>query len=393
MNDDPLVLEEPRQDQVTGVTRVLMSVGGADVWFESADVVLQPSVEGFASAFLIPALALGRRMVIKPAVSADWAANAARAMSLVCDWWKYPRLAPGCVVGPPPTARPLQEDRPTPAAGLAFSAGVDSLFTLLRSAQRVDALVFVQGLDMTLEETERAEQVRASLAAVATATGARAITIRTNLRTHPVFRQANWERTHGGALAAVGHMLRGEIDAWLISSSYQRSMDRKWGSRWDLDPLWSGAGMTIWHIGEQYSRQEKLEMLADSALARAQLRVCWENRDDRLNCSRCGKCVRTRLLLCALGVLDRFPTLDDSRSLAADLDGLPAARQRAVAHNYHFALARSLPSDVREATHRVLARMRREERRDLWRRVGRLPRAAIRRLLRTIVPAKTLESA
>jgi hypothetical protein len=381
MTDNSLRLEAPRAEQRDAVSRVTMRLDGTDIWFESADAPLLPSVEGFASALVIPALAAGRQMVIEGAVTADWAGNAARATNLVCGWWNYPRLAPRCLSTLAP-APPPGDRGPTPVAGLAFSAGVDSFFTLHTSPYPVEALVFVHGFDMTLAETARADRVRAGLTKAASAIGARPITIRTNLKTHPLFRGVSWDRSHGGALAAVGHMLSNHIDTWLISSSYQRTLDRAWGSRWDLDPLWSGAGLSVHHIGEQYSRADKLERLAGSDLARAQLRVCWENRDDRLNCSRCGKCVRTRLLLCALGLLDQFPTLDDARSLAADLDALPGHLQRAIAHNYHFALSRPLPPDVGAATRRLLWRMRSDEWRGRLGRLARLPRAVFRQLLR-----------
>ena len=108
-------------------------------------------------------------------------------------------------------------------------------------------------------------------------------------------------------------------------------------------------------------RQDKILRIAHEPLAQRYLRVCWENRDTRLNCTRCGKCVRTRIMLAAHGALAAFPTLGDPAALPSDIDGLSPAGQRSHWHTYRWALEQGVPHDVAAALRRLLARSRRHE--------------------------------
>lgn len=349
---DPVHVAAPARSAREGWSRVEALVDGTPVWFESRDVDLEPAGEAFVAAFLIPALAAGRRLAATGAVGAAFAARLPSVVTLAHRWWHYPRLLPEVAV----TA-----DARTRAPGrtaLAFSGGIDSFHALLRRAQPADLLVFVHGFDMALADEARARNARASAEAVAAALGARAVMVRTNLREHPLFRRSNWEETHGGALGAVAHALSGAASRFVIGSSYPRTLARPWGSHWDLDPLWSGAGMTVEHFGEDAARAEKVAAVGHEPLVLEHLRVCWENRADAPNCSRCSKCVRTRLMLAAAGALDRCRTLDGAATLARDVDALPSTGHARSIHHYRNALSAGLPPDAAAAVRRLLARSR-----------------------------------
>ncbi len=348
---DELRIGTPRLERSTGGWRVSAEVGETEVWFECEDAALLPSTEGFGSAFLIPALAAKRRLVLEGPVAAAWVSHLGAIMHFCRAWWRYPQLQPAVMIREP-TDAPAR----SPMTGLGFTGGVDSFFSLLAAGRQVDWLVFVHGFDIPLADTERARAVREQAEAVARICGARVVVVRTNLRQHPDYRSVHWGRTHGGALAAVGHMLSDRLGRLLISSSFPRMMHRPWGSHPDLDPLWSDDHLAIEHVGEDYARFEKLRLLANEPLARQYLRVCWENRDARLNCSRCGKCVRTRLMLASLGVLDAFPTLEGTSTLAASVEGLPASGHLVSRHNYDQVLQHGLPSDLDQAVRRLLRR-------------------------------------
>lgn len=370
-----LLVEHPHAEQVSGVSRVETRVGGTGVWFESADTALKPSAEGVAGAFLIPALAMRRRLVVESALAVDWVENSRQVLDTARRWWRYPRMWPEFHIRPVAIAPQAPRVR-----ALCFTGGVDSFFTLLHSGWSTDVLVFVHGYDVPLEDESRAGRIRSDLHRIARAVGARAVTIRTNLRSHPAFRNVSWERTHGGALAAIGHLLGGLVDGLVISSSTPYSNDHPWGSHWELDPYWGGAGLTIEHIGAEFTRNAKLRMMADSELVRQHLRVCWENRDHRLNCSRCEKCIRTRIVLSRLGVLDAFPVFDGPATLAADLDRLPALENLDLFPRYEEEIGSAQPEAVSRAIEAFLRRTRRQRwRRRISRLAGPIRRVAGRR--------------
>lgn len=357
---DTLLISAVQRRTTNASSRVSAVVGDSEVWFESDDVALRPSVEAFVSAFLIPSAARGLRLEATGAADTAFAASLPKVLDITRRWWGYgvalPRLDTA-TVDPNPHS---------PAAGrtaLCFGGGVDSFYTLLASGRRVDDLVFVHGFDMPLTDLARAAAVEETLREIAGVLGARAIVIRTNLRTHAPFRAASWDRTHGGALAAVGHLLADESATMLISASFYHGGWHPWGSAWQLDPLWSGNGLTIEHIGAELSRADKLRVLRDEPLVRRYLRVCWANRPDLLNCSRCEKCIRNQVILSGLGVLEHFRTFESPDTLAARIADVARIRDHLVFDRYEFALKLGLPRDQAAAVRALLARSKRA----LWR--------------------------
>ena len=360
-------------------SRVSAVVGGSEVWFESEDVLLRPSIEAFVSAFLLPSVARRLRLEASGAVDAAFAASLPRILDIARRWWGYD------VVSPHLDTMPVDPNPHRPAAGrtaLCFGGGVDSFYTLLASGRRVDDLVFVHGFDVPLTDAARAAAVEENVREIAGVLGARPIVIRTNLRTHAPFRAASWDRTHGGALAAVGHLLADESATMLISASFFHGGWHPWGSAWQLDPLWSGNGLTIEHVGGELSRADKLRVLRDEPLVRRHLRVCWANRPGLLNCSRCEKCIRNQVILAALGVLEHFRTFESPDTLAARIADVSRIRDPLVFDRYEFALKLGLPAAQAAAVRALLARSKRA----LWRDRAAFAReyvgALVRRILR-----------
>ncbi len=90
----------------------------------------------------------------------------------------------------------------------------------------------MHGFDIDLADEPRMSALAASLGEISTRLGIRSILIRTNVRTHPLMRSVRWERSHGGVLAAIGHLLDGCTDTLLILASIER--DR-----------WVGVGLAL----------------------------------------------------------------------------------------------------------------------------------------------------
>jgi len=338
------------------VSRVEADVDGRTLWYESTDVPLRPAPEGFGSALLPPTLHRGRRLRIDGPVDATWHGNVERLLPIYRRWWGYPEKMPA-------VEELVEEDasRGT-ATALCFTGGVDSFHTLLEYGDPIDRLVFVHGFDVPLADTVRADAFERSLREVAAAVGARAIVVRTNHRLHPASgRSILWERVHGGALAGVGHLLAGDVGTLVLSSTYTRKGARPWGSHFETDPLWSSSHLEVAHFGADHGRSAKLEAIASYPLVRRHLRVCWENRTPAGNCSRCGKCIVTRLALSEQGALESCETLEGEGTLVRDIDDLRCLRLYRGVVGRIVARGRVRP-DVAAATERLLGRSRHTER-------------------------------
>lgn len=329
--------------------RVEADVNGRRLWFASHDARLTASPEAFASALLIPAATRGVPIVLDAPVDPTWRAHVPRILDILAAWWGLE----GTRVEAPTGARsPRAGNR---AAAQCFSGGVDSWFTLLGAEERPGVLVFVRGFDMPLKDRARFDAFLPGFQETAAAFGARPVVVRTNLRRHPTLRAADWERIHGGALAAVGHVLAGEIESLSIPPSYPSNAPQPWGTSSLLDPLWSSRHLAVRSADSVVRRMGKVRAIADHALVRKHLRVCWENRSRTGNCSRCEKCVRTMLCLELCGRLQDCDAFDRGRPLDRLLDGIPAVESHQILA-WREALALVTHPEQQAAGERLIAR-------------------------------------
>jgi hypothetical protein len=266
------LVDEIREEREAGRWRVAADVADLPIWFESADLELSAVTEAFGSALLIPTLHKAERMRLGGSVSREWTENIGRMLPILAEWWDYPQFAPRFSTDGTPDE--TKDAPPGEGAALCFTGGVDSFYSLLRGDVNARLLVFVHGYDMKLEDEARLAAFRPALEAAAAATGARPVVLRTNLRRHPIFDACTWERTHGGALAAAGHLLTGEIDRLLISATLVKDDKRPWGSHSRIDHLWSSDRLRVEQCGGGgIWRHDKLRAIMDEPLVREHLRV------------------------------------------------------------------------------------------------------------------------
>jgi len=337
-----------------GIHRVVAEVDGLPIWFESGDHALRAAPEAFASAFLLPALHHRFRLVVADPLDRIWLENVARLLEILRDWWRYPAWMPEALA-----ADTENGSAPGFRSGVAllFSGGVDSFYSLLASGETPDRLVTVQGFDVELDDVTRMASVERTLRLVGEERKLRTVVVRTNLRSHPLIRNTSWERAHGGALFSIGHVLGASVSEVLISSSIARHRERSWGSHWKTDHLYSSSRVRLRQVGSELRRTQKIPALAGEPLARQHLRVCWENRAPTGNCSRCAKCVMTRLVLADCGALESFAVLDGPATLARDVDALPRYGDHLRALT-DLAASPRLDPDVRRAAQDLLRRSR-----------------------------------
>lgn len=335
--------------EVAGVSRVEWKIGGSPLWFESADARLSNAPDAMACLCFAASSLAGWRMRFPDRICPVLGPRLKRIGRIWSRWWQAAtdrfetRLR-----GPAPS---VEEGRGT---AVFLSLGVDSFHTLLRTPE-TGTIVYVAGYDVRLDEKERLERITESLRDVATRHGVKLIFLRTNLREHPVLGTLSWDRFHGAALAAAGHLLATEISRILISSSFPKVFFKPWGTSWKTDFLWSSSKLEVVHFGEHLWRLEKLEQIVDEPLVRDHLRICWEHRNHNLNCGECEKCLRTMLGLASMGKLEFYPTFPDAGALARGLRDAPALTTHLLP-TYKSFLARGLPSEVDIALRGLIGR-------------------------------------
>ncbi|MEO5617881.1 MAG: hypothetical protein ABIS67_08920 [Candidatus Eisenbacteria bacterium] len=332
--------------------RVSAIVDGAPVWYETAHVALKATPEAFGTAFLIPALLDGRRLVLDAPVCSQWHANVTRLVGVLGEWWGTPLLVPAAgLAAPAPTGA-------APRTALFFSGGVDSFHSLLCSGETVGLLVALHGFDIPLEDVARMSAFESSLRAISSHFKIPHAVIRTNLRDHPLMRGAPWERTHGGALIGIGHLLTDTIGRLLVSSSISlKSRHELWGSHWKIDGLWSGSRLQVVNVGYEVHRSDKLRAIANEPLVQQHLRVCWENRTAAGNCSHCEKCLQAMLVLEECGLLGRCSAFEGAGELVERVDALARARGQRGALQ-HLSQSDRLPPELLRALRDLMERTR-----------------------------------
>ena len=255
----------------------------------------------------------GLDLEIEGPVCAAWRRNMERVRAIARQWWSF---AGGAI-------HPAGEQSGLPASGqgLFFGGGVDSLFALHQERKKLSHLIYVEGYDVPLADGVRLEKVSQANRRLARECGLRLITVRTNLRRHPDFKILSWSNSFGGALAGVGHLLRQHCGTFLIcGDGHLQEIDpRVLGTHPALVPEWASGSVRFILHGDGVSRHAKAGVIGRWPIARETLRVCWEFRNENLNCGVCEKCLRTRLELLAGGITDPLPVFPDA-PIIANLD-------------------------------------------------------------------------
>ena len=315
------------------------------LWMRSETACLTASPEAYVAATLLPAMTVGASSITPPGPLDPMFADNLRTIQDIFTTW-YPDL--GRV--------DVQSKHSTKAASPSscktatfFTGGVDSFYTLLKHEQDIDILIYVHGLDVTLDNTPLRKQVSDMLHEVGAHFGKEVIEVETNLRDFSD-RHSRWERYHGAALATIALTLQRGLDRIFIPSSRSYSNLKPWGSSPLLDPLWSTEQLKIIHDGCEADRLAKCRGIAHSAFALSHLRVCWENRNNAYNCGRCEKCLRTMVQLLAAGGLDRCTTFKQPLDPAL-MRKLPTIREKA----YRYRPARDALDEKDMAPHVVQA--------------------------------------
>lgn len=306
---------KPRYSKEDGYEIVSASIevegSGYEIGFRVSGGPIASGLEPFLAAALVPAMKQGDPLRLPGPVSPRLLENAGKIQDILHAWYPGLRKIPveteeGC-----PAA-------PGPGRGVAcfFSGGVDSFYSIQQNYDEIDALIFVHGFDIRLDDWPLRSKIARAIREAARELGKPLIEVETNLRafSDPL---AEWAlQYHGAALASVALLLASQFQKIYLPSTYSYAQLHPFGSHSLLDPLWSSETMEVVHDGAEATRFEKIALIATSDMAMMHLRVCWENRDGEYNCCRCEKCLYTMACLRVVGALEYCRTF--ARPLALE---------------------------------------------------------------------------
>ncbi len=298
------------------------------IWIESPGIEAEDSADltAWLIALLPFAMRRGAEVELDGLVDQAVLSNIQSAQDILASW--YPDRLQPIEVRAGGTIQTAQ-----PAAGTAsfFSAGLDSFFTLAAAKQPVDYVLFVNGLDVSLDDVALSSRIKGVAHDAATEVGAQSIPVATNLRLYTRRSTAWGAEQHGATLAGVAYALRSRVGSVKIAASYSDEYIHPWGSHPDLDPLWSSTAQSVIHDASWATRIEKASLAMTLESARKGLRVC-THAHLGYNCGSCEKCVRTRVNILLAGYDGQCETLPPLDLQALEQVSLNDEGRRAFAY-------------------------------------------------------------
>jgi len=280
----------------------------APLWFRWPGGVAPPANPGdpFLAATLIPAMAVGEDLRIDAPVTTELLGTAADPLAPILRRWhgyREPAIAAA-------EARPA--DAPAAGAGVCFSGGIDSFYSLHKHRETLTHLVFLHGFEIPIDRTNPLAAALANVRAIADEWGKTLLPIASNindvghlavkrLEARGVGSKRFGVLAHfGSELVAIALCLQRVLGRVIVPSSWPYEYLRPNGSHPLMEPNWSTPAMTLELDGCEAGRMDKIRRLgAEAPRIFERLRVCVDKNTRHLNCGRCTKCVpRTRDDVC-----------------------------------------------------------------------------------------------
>ena len=213
--------------------------------------------------------------------------------------------------------------------GIFFSGGLDGLHTFLRNREEIGALIFIRGIDFSLDNEQLFREAMASSSHSAARYRKKLIRVETNVRdfiypSTPIGLTA----LYGPILASVAHVLSFERTYIAAGLSFNElGPEGDFPLTW---PLWTTEGCSCICDGAECTRLDKMRFVATQPDTLDELRICVAN--STFNCNQCEKCLINRAMLRALGLTSTsIRHLDDLKDLEririTDIEALTFCRQ------------------------------------------------------------------
>ena len=279
------------------------------IYFEHiGETTVEPpeTYDGYLFGFLLEAMSHSDSFRIEGPISEVALRNAQELQTLWARW--LPQIFHEVEILPSRVVAGGHQAMTGPDSISSFSGGADSTFTVCKRV--VDAkkystsqhsVVMVHGFDIPASDHESFEVAASSARNFIESLQIPFRKVRTNFRD---LITVHWEYIFGFAVACVLHQFSPGCGKGLIPSGnpYYHTYAHPWGSTPFMDHLFSGAEFSVDQHGWQFSRQEKIQYLAEHPSAIDQLRVCWQEGSGGTNCGSCEKCTRTLLNPKAVGI-------------------------------------------------------------------------------------------
>ncbi|MFT3878956.1 MAG: hypothetical protein QM703_04765 [Gemmatales bacterium] len=307
-----LIIRHPKVERTSGGSLVTVRLDSPDgpfnAFFDVRGGHLEVNASAFATMCLPVAMAKGWSVRSESPVSAKLMGSIPTIQDI------FLHFLPGTQrieLDAPSHKDPMAPNR---EAASFFSGGVDAYYTYLKHRERIRRLIFGMGFDIKLSQTKVIDIVLEQMRRAAQDLGAGLLEVKTNIRDFSD-RYVHWRFFIGAALGGTASLLSNLLDAVYIGSSHNYGDMFCWGTHPILDPLWTTEAVEVINDGCEAIRLDKIKLVAQSDEALKSLRVCFNNRDDRYNCSRCEKCLRTMVGLHIHGALERCKTLRNTLDL------------------------------------------------------------------------------
>ena len=197
-----------------------------------------------------------------------------------------------------------------------FTGGVDSFYTLLKEVKNIDTILYCINYDVQENQKELLDQQLKTVKEIANKLNKKFIICKTNQR-NVLENNINYLKNLKTMYKDLwGYFLFGPC---LFSNAYNLSNDYKkiyipsslakndsnflWGSTFYIDHLYSSSFLEISHNGD-CTRVDKIKEIINlnKNLFFEYLKVCYNNEDQKYNCSKCEKCRRTYI---PIGILNK----------------------------------------------------------------------------------------
>ena len=207
-------------------------------------------------------------------------------------------------------AAAVTQARPALGVGSFLSNGVDSLHTILARLDEITHFIFIIGFDIWLKHSEYAARSLAQARETAAKLGRPLIVVETNAFDF-AHHYIPWPRDGHPLQAGIGFLLSPLLGKIIQALDFSY---RRFEVSAEHPHLYEALCSEDFHIQPscgKYTRQQKVRRLCQSPEWLPHLRVCWDMPEDRLNCGKCEKCLRTMIGLSIEGASALCPVLPE----------------------------------------------------------------------------------
>ena len=274
------------------------------VFFESDDPALEAAWEALLPMTVLVGMRNAASLQVGGTVDATLLGNLLEIQQRLAaaDPLFRPIPLQGASPKPPSAIRPSR-------VGLFFSGGIDSWYSLLVHLEELTDLVWVSGADIPLENTAHLDKSIALARRVADRFGKKLVCIRTNMRSF-TDRFVPWHIYLDSLMQSPALLLQKKFSRMYLASALTADNLRRYGPDPRVPEMWSSSTLQVVYDFLEVDRLEKTARVVQEPFALQNLRVCWQNPVEGLNCGVCEKCLRTMVNLQAVGALERCPVFN-----------------------------------------------------------------------------------